>query len=105
MAKIELLVSNQTAELDYFGRRKWKNGNSSANVSNVCTHLEYEGKHTINSESEFAMDASMHHADTLIESVTHAQQNLERVDIERNIKEAVADRGHHANQMQADCRL
>ena len=32
------------------------------------------------------MDASMHHADKLIESVTHAQQNLERVEIEREIE-------------------
>ena len=34
----------------------------------------------------------------------HAQHNLERVDIESEIKEAVAETEHHANQMQADCR-
>jgi len=42
--------------------------------------------------------------DTLTESLTNAQANLERAEVYRDIEEVVADKGDHANQTLADCR-
>lgn len=73
------------------------------------THLTYKAEHTIDLESEFLLDATVYHGDaadtaTLTESLSSAQKNLEHADVYRDIEEAVADKGYHANQTLADCR-
>ena len=80
-----------------------------AKMKDGRTHLAYKAEHTVDVESEFILDATVYHADradtdTLIESVTNAQENLERAEVYRDIEEAVADKGYHANQTLADCR-
>lgn len=80
-----------------------------AKMKDGRTHLAYKAEHTVDVESEFILDATVYHADradtdTLIESVTNAQENLERADVYRDIEEAVADKGYHANQTLTDCR-
>ena len=73
------------------------------------THLTYKAEHTIDLESEFLLDATVYHGDeadtaTLTESLSSAQENLKQADVYRDIEEAVADKGYHANQTLADCR-
>lgn len=73
------------------------------------THLSYKAEHTVDLESEFLLDVTVYHGnradnDTLIESVTQAQANLERAEVYRDIEEVVADKAYHANQTLADCR-
>ena len=73
------------------------------------THLAYKAEHTIDLESEFLLDAIVYHGDeadtaTLTESLSSAQENLEQAEVYRDIEEAVADKGYHANQTLADCR-
>jgi hypothetical protein len=73
------------------------------------THLAYKAEHTIDLESEFLLDATVYHGDeadtaTLTESLSSAQENLEQAEVYRDIEEAVADKGYHANQTLADCR-
>ena len=41
---------------------------------------------------------------TLTESLSSAQENLEQAKVYRDIEEAVADKGYHANKTLADCR-
>ena len=73
------------------------------------THLAYKAEHTVDNESEFILDASVYHADrsdadTLLESVTEAQENLDEAESGHEIAEAVADKGYHKNETLADCR-
>ena len=73
------------------------------------THLAYKAEHTIDLKTEFVLDASVYHADeadtaTLTESLSSAQENLEQAEVYRDIEEAVADKGYHANKTLADCR-
>lgn len=73
------------------------------------THLAYKAEHTVDLDSEFLLDATVYHGDeadtaTLTESLSSAQENLEQADVYRDIEEAVADKGYHANQTLADCR-
>ena len=73
------------------------------------THLAYKAEHTIDLESEFLLDATVYHADsadtaTLTSSLSAAQENLEQAEVYRDIEEAVADKGYHANATLADCR-
>ena len=54
-----------------------------AKMKDVRTHLAYKAEHTVDLESEFILDASVYQADegdgeTLLKSITSAQQNLER---------------------------
>lgn len=71
--------------------------------------MAYKAEHTIDLESEFVLDATVYHGDaadtaTLTESLSSAQKNLEHADVSRDIEEAVADKGYHANGTLADCR-
>lgn len=73
------------------------------------THLAYKAEHTVDNESQFILDASVYHADqsdadTLLVSVTEAQENLDEAGAEGEIEEAVADKGYHKNETLADCR-
>lgn len=73
------------------------------------THLAYKAEHTIDNENEFILDASVYHADqadadTLLVSVTEAQEHLDEAGAEGEIEEAVADKGYHKNETLADCR-
>ncbi len=72
------------------------------------THLTYKAEHTIDLESEFLLDVTVYHGDeadtaTLTKSLSSAQENLEQAEVYRDIEEAVADKGYHANQTLADC--
>ena len=71
--------------------------------------MAYKAEHTIDLESEFLLDATVYHGNksdsaTLLESVTSAQENLEEAGVDRDIEEAVADKGYHKNETLADCR-
>ena len=73
------------------------------------THLAYKAEHTVDLESEFILAASIYHADeadtqTLTDSLTSAQENLEEADVYRDIEEVVADKGYHANETLFACR-
>jgi hypothetical protein len=80
-----------------------------AKMKDGTTHLAYKAEHTVDLESEFILDASIYHADeadtqTLTESLTSAQENLEAAGVYRNIEEVVADKGYHANETLVACR-
>ena len=71
--------------------------------------MAYKAEHTIDLESEFLLDATVYHGNesdsaTLLESVTSAQENLEEAGVDRDIEEAVADKGYHKNETLAACR-
>ena len=74
------------------------------------THLAYKAEHTVDLESEFLLDASVYAADradseTLVESLTSAQQNLDEAEVGgRGIEEVAADKGYHSNENLAACR-
>jgi transposase len=79
-----------------------------AKMKDGRTHLAYKAEHTVDLESEFILDASVYHADegdgdTLLKSVTSAQENLERAEVYRDIEEVVADSGYHKNETLAEC--
>jgi len=79
-----------------------------AKMKDGRTHLAYKAEHTIDLDSEFILDASVHHANeadsaTLLTSLTAAQSNLEEANVFRNIEEVVADKGYHKNETLADC--
>ena len=79
-----------------------------AKMKDGRTHLAYKAEHTVDLESEFILDASVYHADkgdgeTLVNSVTSAQDNLEEAGVYRDIEEVVADKGYHKNETLADC--
>lgn len=72
------------------------------------THLAYKTEHTVDVESEFILDATVYYgdegdADTLLQSLTSAQQNVDEAGSETTIEEAVADKGYHKNETLADC--
>lgn len=80
-----------------------------ARMKDGRTHLAYKAEHVVDLESEFILEAEVYHADrgdseTLVESVTKAQANLDRADVVWEIEEVVADKGYHANKTLADCR-
>lgn len=67
------------------------------------THLSYKAEHTVDLDSEFILDATVYHGNeadsqTLDRSVESANENLEKIGIEDEIEEAVADKAYHANQ-------
>ena len=66
------------------------------------THLAYKAEHVVDLDTELVLAASIRHADegdcdTLVDSVMEAQTNLSEAGIDREIKEAVADKGYHAS--------
>ncbi|MCH7687553.1 MAG: transposase [Planctomycetes bacterium] len=73
------------------------------------THLAYKAEHTVDLQSEFILDVSVYHANradtqTLTQSLTSAQQNLEQAEVYRDIEEVAADKGSHANETLVACR-
>lgn len=72
------------------------------------THLAYKAEHVIDLESDLLLSAEVYHADeadtqTLVPSVTAAQENLDQAGAERDIEEVVADKGYHAADTLAQC--
>jgi transposase len=65
------------------------------------THLAYKAEHVVDLKTELVLAASIRHADegdadTMVDSVMEAQTNLSEAGIDREITEAVADKGYHA---------
>ena len=72
------------------------------------THLAYKAEHAIDLESDFLLAAEVYHAneadtETLLETVSAAQENLDEADTYREIEEVVADKGYHSAEVLADC--
>ena len=71
------------------------------------THLGYKAEHVVDLDSERILSARVQHgtdgdAQSLMPSLAQAQENLVRSGSEARIKEAVADKGYHANQTLVD---
>jgi transposase len=67
------------------------------------THLSYKAEHTVDTDTEFLLDATIYHgnqgdASTLAESVSNAARNLERAGVIWEIEEVVVDKGYHSNE-------
>ena len=65
------------------------------------TRLAYKAEHVVDLKTELVLAASIRHAnegdaDTMVDSVMEAQTNLSEAGIDREITEAVADKGYHA---------
>ena len=65
------------------------------------THLAYKAENTIDLDTDIVVGAEVFHADrgdadTLTESVVHAQQNLIDSESDGEIKEVVVDKGYHS---------
>ena len=72
------------------------------------THLAYKAEHVIDLESEVVVAATIHPADrsdgeTLLQSVSQAQENVARAGSEAFAAEIVADKGYHKAQALAEC--
>jgi len=72
------------------------------------THLAYKAEHVIDLESDFLLSAEVYSADeadtqTLLPSVTAAQENLDQASADRDIEEVVADKGYHSADTLAQC--
>jgi len=79
-----------------------------AKMKDGRTHLAYKAEHAIDLESDLLLSAEVYHADeadtqTLLPSVTAAQENLDEAGAERDIEEVVADKGYHAADTLAQC--
>jgi transposase len=67
------------------------------------THLAYKAEHVVDLESELILAAEILPADqgdaqTLVDSVVAAQNNLKQAKIDVEIEEAAADKGYHSTQ-------
>lgn len=114
-------VENPTAEdLRRFDKKRKKKGSNEewqspadpdsriAKMKDGTTHLAYKAEHTVDMDSGFVLAAAVHtadqgDADTLLDSVLHAQINLVKAGSEQEVEEAVADKGYHKAQTLADC--
>ena len=72
------------------------------------THLAYKAEHVIDLESEVVVAATIHPADrsdgeTLLQSVSQAQENVARAGSDAFAAEVVADKGYHKAQTLAEC--
>jgi transposase len=72
------------------------------------THLAYKAEHVIDLESEVVAGATIYPADqadgeTLIQSVSQAQENVARAGSDAFAAEVVADKGYHKAQTIAEC--
>jgi len=79
-----------------------------AKMKDGRTHLAYKAEHAIDLESDLLLSAEVYPADeadtqTLLPSVTAAQENLDEAGAERDIEEVVADKGYHAADTLAQC--
>jgi len=114
-------VADPTAEdIRRFDRKRKKKGSNEewespadpdsriAKMKDGTTHLAYKAEHTVDVDSGFVLAAAVHpadqgDADTLLDSVLHAQINLVKAGSEQEVEEAVADKGYHKAQALADC--
>jgi len=65
------------------------------------THLAYKAEHVVDLESDLILAAEIRPADqgdaqTLVDSVLKAQENLQQAEIETEIEEVAADKGYHS---------
>jgi transposase len=72
------------------------------------THLGYKAEHVIDLKSEVVVAATIYPADrsdgeTLLESVSQAQENVARAGSDAFAEEVVADKGYHKAQTLAEC--
>ena len=79
-----------------------------AKMKDGRTHLAYKAEHVIDLESEVILAAEVYHADrgdteTMLPSLTAAQENLHDVNLCRDIEEAVADKGYHSAGLLEEC--
>jgi transposase len=74
-----------------------------AKMKDGTTHLAYKAEHVLDLESEAILAAEIYHADqadtqTLEDSLHQAQTHLAQAGSAIEIRDAVADKGYHANQ-------
>ena len=79
-----------------------------AKMKDGRTHLAYKAEHAIDRETEFLLSAQVYRADeadtqTLISSVTAAQENLDEAEAHGDIREVVTDKGYHSANTLAEC--
>jgi transposase len=72
------------------------------------THLAYKAEHVIDLQSEVIVAATIYPADesdgeTLLQSVSQAQENIARAGSDAFAAEIVADKGYHKAQTLAEC--
>ena len=72
------------------------------------THLAYKAEHVIDLDSEFLLAAEVYPGDaadtnTMLPSLTKAQQNLHEADVCKKIEEVVADKGYHSADLLGEC--
>jgi len=78
-----------------------------AKMKDGTTHLAYKAEHVLDLETEAILAAEIYHADqadtqTLEDSLHQAQVNQQEAGSEQQIREAVADKGYHANETIAE---
>jgi len=72
-----------------------------AKLKDGTTHLAYKAEHVVDLESDLILAAEIRPADhgdaqTLVDSVMKAAENLEAIGVEQRIEEVAADKGYHA---------
>jgi transposase len=72
------------------------------------THLGYKAEHVVDLKSEVVVAATIYPADrsdgeTLLQSVSQAQENVARAGSDAFAEEVVADKGYHKAQTLAEC--
>ena len=80
-----------------------------AKMKDGTTHLAYKAEHVLDLETEAILAAEIYHADqadtqTLEDSLHQAQLHQQEAGSGQAIKEAVADKGYHANETLAELR-
>lgn len=80
-----------------------------AKMKDGTTHLAYKAEHVLDLETEAILAAEIYHADqadtqTLEDSLHQAQLHQQQAGSERQIEDAVADKGYHANETLAELR-
>lgn len=74
-----------------------------AKMKDGTTHLAYKAEHVLDLETEAILAAEIYHANqadtqTLEDSLHQAQLHQQQAGSEQQIKDAVADKGYHANE-------
>lgn len=72
------------------------------------TRLGYKAEHVVDLKTEVILSANVYHGDrgdteTLSDSLYQAQRHLEQAEQPSAIREVVADKGYHSNQLLVDC--
>jgi transposase len=78
-----------------------------AKMKDGTTHLAYKAEHVLDLETEAILAAEIYHADqadtqTLEDSLHQAQLHQQEAGSEQQIRDAVADKGYHANETIAE---